>query len=379
MQVFLVGGAVRDLMLGLEPKDRDFVIVGGNAATLIDRGYEQVGMGFPVFLHPETREEYALARREKKVGTGYTGFEFEVDGTVSLRDDLSRRDLTINAMAIPEGVDVAVDRFNVIDHFGGLSDLVNKVLRHTSAAFAEDPLRVIRLARFFARYNEEGFTVAPETMTLASEMVDRGDLDELPFERFWLELEKVLSEKQPSKFFELLFEIGALQKVRFFKQLLVSGRWDGVKLKAITLLADACKTLKKEDRLDAFAAMACREEQPPLNFPTARSKAMYIAVNLYIKTTRVVFGAEEIATLLTRIDAFRVSQTPDDMLMALRMYEGIVGHKALGLPLSVFEKCMARARAVSSSMFPEVTGKELGAAIFLARVDVVKDVLYTEP
>lgn len=365
MEVFLVGGAVRDMLLKREVKDRDFVVVGSDPLSLITLGYDQVGMGFPVFLHPVTGEEYALARREKKVGIGYTGFEFEIDGTVTLEDDLSRRDLTINAMAIPEyGGDI-------IDPFGGKRDLENKILRHTSDAFAEDPLRVVRLARFFARYSDDGFTVAPETMSLASEMVDRGDLDELPFERFWLELEKVLGEKHPAKFFELLFEVGALQKVRFFKQMLSMGRWDGIKLRAVFLLADACKVLKKEDRLDVFAALVCRVGHPLMKFPSSRSLTMYETVKLYVGRCGEGFEAMDVATLLNSIRAYSMGQVPQDMLLALRTLESITSPDVFALPLEMFERCMGAARTVTAAQFPGVEGKELGAAIFRARHDLI--------
>ena len=175
MKVYLVGGAVRDALLGLDVKDRDWVVVGAEAADLLAQGFRAVGQDFPVFLHPTTHEEYALARTERKISKGYTGFQFYADKSVTLEQDLLRRDLTINAMAQDE-------HGNIIDPFGGQSDLQNKILRHVSAAFAEDPVRILRIARFAARY---GFTVAPETMQLMCDMVANGEVDALVAERVW--------------------------------------------------------------------------------------------------------------------------------------------------------------------------------------------------
>ncbi len=201
MKGYLVGGAVRDALLGLDVKDRDWVVVGAEAADLLAQGFRAVGQDFPVFLHPTTHEEYALARTERKISKGYTGFQFYTDKSVTLEQDLLRRDLTINAMAQDE-------HGNIIDPFGGQSDLQNKILRHVSAAFAEDPVRILRIARFAARY---GFTVAPETMQLMCDMVANGEVDALVAERVWQEFAKGLMEKNPRKMIEILRECGALR------------------------------------------------------------------------------------------------------------------------------------------------------------------------
>ena len=196
----LVGGAVRDHLLGIESKDRDYVVVGSSPEEMLAQGFTQVGASFPVFLHPVTGDEYALARTERKTGPGYHGFDTVYDSSVTLEDDLERRDLTINSMAM-------TDNLQIIDPFQGIEDLAAGILRHTSEAFADDPLRVLRLARFAARYS---FRVAPETMALAQKLVHSGELGSLPQERIWTELYKGFSEKDPALMLKVLKEAGAM-------------------------------------------------------------------------------------------------------------------------------------------------------------------------
>ena len=202
LQVYQVGGAVRDRLLGLPVNDRDWVVVGATAQQLLDAGFRQVGADFPVFLHPHTHEEYALARTERKTAHGYHGFVVYADASVTLEQDLSRRDLTINAMAL------AADG-RLIDPYGGAADLRAGVLRHVSPAFAEDPVRILRVARFAARF--AGFVVAPETLALMREMVEAGEVQALVAERVWQELARGLMEATPSRLFELLRDSGALR------------------------------------------------------------------------------------------------------------------------------------------------------------------------
>ena len=206
MQVYLVGGAVRDKRLGLPVVDRDYVVVGATPEQMVAQGYKPVGADFPVFLHPSTKEEYALARTERKSGHGYKGFTIYAAPDVTLDDDLRRRDLTINAMA--ETADG-----QLIDPFGGASDLTRGVLRHVSPAFAEDPLRVLRVARFAARFAPRGFKVADETLALMAQITAAGELDHLVPERVWAELERALGEDLPSRFFEVLRACGALARL----------------------------------------------------------------------------------------------------------------------------------------------------------------------
>jgi tRNA nucleotidyltransferase (CCA-adding enzyme) len=206
MQVYLVGGAVRDRLLGRAVKERDWVVVGATPAELERQGYIPVGRDFPVFLHPRTKEEHALARLERKVGPGYRGFTTEFSPTVTLEDDLRRRDLTINAMA----EDAAG---NVIDPHDGQRDLAARRLRHVSAAFAEDPVRILRVARFAARYAGLGFEVAEETLALMRRMVDDGEAAALVAERVWAETEKALAEPNPEVFITVLRACGALKVI----------------------------------------------------------------------------------------------------------------------------------------------------------------------
>ncbi len=206
MEIYLVGGAVRDKLLGLEVEDRDYVVVGSTPEEMRAHGFKPVGADFPVFLHPETKEEYALARTERKSGHGYKGFTVHAAPDVTLEDDLRRRDLTMNAMA--EAADGTL-----IDPFGGADDLRKRILRHVSPAFAEDPLRVLRVARFAARYAERGFRVAETTLGLMRQMADAGELDHLVAERVWQELERALGECGPQRFFEVLRECGALGRL----------------------------------------------------------------------------------------------------------------------------------------------------------------------
>lgn len=204
MQIYLVGGAVRDRLLGRPGGDRDWVVVGSTPEAMTAAGFRPVGKDFPVFLHPDTQEEYALARTERKHGHGYHGFQVYAAPDVTLDDDLVRRDLTINAMAEDaEG--------RVIDPHGGQRDLAARVLRHVSLAFAEDPVRVLRLARFAARFAD--FTVADETMALMRQMVDNGEVDHLVAERVWQELARGLMEERPSRMFEVLRDCGALARL----------------------------------------------------------------------------------------------------------------------------------------------------------------------
>ena len=206
MKTYRVGGCVRDRLLNLPIKDRDWVVVGANPEEMLKQGFKPIGKDFPVFLHPKTKEEYALARTERKTGPGYTGFEFHASAEITLDEDLQRRDLTINALAETESGEI-------IDPYNGQQDLHDRILRHVAPAFAEDPVRILRVARFAARYAELGFTIADETMSLMQDMVKQGEVDALVPERVWQEMQKALSEKTPARFIEVLRECGALKKL----------------------------------------------------------------------------------------------------------------------------------------------------------------------
>jgi len=203
MEIYLVGGAVRDKLMGRPVQDRDFVVVGSTPDEMTARGFKLVGADFPVFLHPETKEEYALARTERKSGVGYKGFTVYAGAEVTLDEDLQRRDLTINAMAEDA-------TGHLIDPFNGAADLKKGILRHVSSAFVEDPLRVLRVARFAARF---GFAVAHETLVLMREIVAAGEMESLVSERVWMEFERALAEPEPERFIEVLRECGALSRI----------------------------------------------------------------------------------------------------------------------------------------------------------------------
>lgn len=206
MKIYLVGGCVRDQLLGLKTKDRDWVVVGSTPDEMLKLSYRQVGKDFPVFLHPKTNEEYALARTERKISAGYSGFNFHTSSDVTLEEDLIRRDLTINAIALS-------NKDELIDPFNGMKDLEEKILRHVSPAFVEDPVRILRVARFAARFADLGFTIAEETQQLMNEMVDNGEVDSLVPERVWQETMRALNEDTPARYFEVLRDCGALNKL----------------------------------------------------------------------------------------------------------------------------------------------------------------------
>ncbi len=206
MQIYKVGGAVRDKLLKRKVVDHDYVVVGASVDEMLERGFTPVGKDFPVFLHPETHEEYALARTERKTGKGYHGFAFHADKEVTLEKDLIRRDLTINAIAEDE-------QGNLYDPYHGVQDIKDRVLRHVSPSFVEDPLRVLRVARFAARYADYGFTIADETMAMMQCLVEHDEMEALVAERVWQEVEKALSDHHPRIFFEVLCQCGALARL----------------------------------------------------------------------------------------------------------------------------------------------------------------------
>lgn len=206
MKAYLVGGAVRDTLLKLPVRERDWVVIGETPEAMLARGYTEVGKDFPVFLHPETKDEYALARIERKTSHGYKGFAVHATPDVNLEKDLLRRDLTINAMAL-------MDNGEIFDPYGGQEDLKNKIFRHISPAFCEDPVRVLRIARFCARYQHLGFSIAPETQKLMQQMVTQGEIDHLVPERVWAETVKALGEQSPAAYFQALRDCGALARI----------------------------------------------------------------------------------------------------------------------------------------------------------------------
>ena len=404
MQTYLVGGAVRDRLLGLPVTDRDWVVVGATPKELIDAGYLPVGRDFPVFLHPRTKEEVALARTERKTAPGYHGFAFHAAPDVTLEQDLSRRDLTINAMA----QDAAG---HLIDPFGGQRDLAARVLRHATAAFAEDPVRILRLARFAARFAD--FTVAEETLDLARRMVADGDVDALVAERVWQELSRGLMEQRPARMFDVLRACGAL--VRLLPE--VDRLW-GVPQRAdyhpevdtgvhLMLVLDTAARL--EAPLAVRFACLCHDlgkgatpaeewprhvghEQRSVRLthalcerwrvPTACRELAVVVAREHGNVHRSgEFGAAALVRLLERCDAIRKPTRFDEILFACECdARGRLGFEDAAYPqrarllhvLSLAQACDAAAVA-EAALARGLSGPAVGAAVQQARIAAVAD------
>lgn len=387
IKTYLVGGAVRDHLLGVKIKDRDFVVVGGTAEAMLNNGFEQVGMGFPVFLHPVTKEEYALARVDTKVGAGYTGFTFDTRPSVTLEEDLSRRDLTINSMALDEND-------QLVDPFGGLDDLKNRVLKHTSDAFTEDPLRVVRLARFHARYLKLGFQVHADTITLCEQMVYRGDLNHLPAERFWLELTKAFNDADPAPFFQFLYKIGALKKVTFFQKLFPDlYRHDPDVSSPIHTLTHLAKHLYElyppETAVQVFAAISCGTWNGDGIYPDRQSQMMNAALkslrayqydedNLYDKfEENGIDDMQELGALLEKcLSNMRAWSSSNKLVDDVGICLSVMKHFGVD-PIDPirFAKAIVAGRRVTSEPYQHLDGKAIGAAMTAARVKLIAGVI----
>jgi tRNA nucleotidyltransferase (CCA-adding enzyme) len=346
MKVYLVGGAVRDALLNRPVLEKDYVVVGSSVDEMLAKGFQPVGKAFPVFLHPKTKDEYALARTEKKVDKGYHGFVFHASPEVSLEEDLIRRDLTINAMAQD-------DDGKIIDPYQGKSDLDNKILRHVSDAFLEDPVRILRLARFAARFAYLGFTVAPETTELMRTMVDNGEVDALVPERVWKEMQSALGEKNPEVFFEVLDSCGALKK-------LLPGLHDFTALKASITLTN--------DPIIRFACLnfeACKNLKVPTEYQDlARLVSQY--QNIYQEAVNL--SPEQLLNLLEHLDLFRRPERLEPFVIACHA----------NYPANHFEKSDAiRAAYTSASSVNTAriaqgfTGIAIKKAIHSARIEAI--------
>jgi tRNA nucleotidyltransferase (CCA-adding enzyme) len=298
MQIYLVGGAVRDELLGLPQGDRDWVVVGATVDAMLRLGYKKVGKDFPVFLHPSTKEEYALARTEKKTGKGYYGFVCHSDPSVSLAEDLLRRDLTINA--------IAKDQFgNIIDPYAGQQDLANKNLRHVSAAFAEDPVRVLRLARFAAKFPD--FNVDPATVALVKRMVVAGELKELVAERIWKEMERALGESAPWRFFAVLLECNALNDI--MRPLLVTAadiaRITNIAVDNICIYLALLLYTKDLDLITTF----CQRVRMPISLQDAL--LLFCKYNNIYLNLNLILAENSIDTIIKFLQAMDVLRRPE--------------------------------------------------------------------
>ena len=342
MKAYVVGGAVRDELLGLPVKDRDHVVVGATPEEMVRLGYKPVGKDFPVFLHPVTHEEYALARTERKSGRGYKGFTVYASPDVTLEDDLRRRDLTINAMARAEDG-------SLIDPFGGKKDLENRVLRHVSEAFSEDPVRILRVARFAARF---GFSIAAETMQLMNEMVASGESDYLVPERVWQEFSKGLMEEHPERMFEVLEACGLRE--RLLPELETQPEvMSGPLAVRFALLAWSLA----EDEVETI----CRRLRVP-NEP--RELALLVSRNRAALEAVAQASAEEILKLLKAADAFRRPERWAELLQVARL-------AAHGTDFGRLEKARAAAAAVDAGAIAQ-RGGDIAKAVDEARLKAIK-------
>jgi tRNA nucleotidyltransferase (CCA-adding enzyme) len=363
MKVYAVGGAVRDELLGLPVKDRDYVVVGATPEEMIDSGYRPVGKDFPVFLHPETHEEYALARTERKTGPGYHGFQFHAAPDVTLEQDLERRDLTINAMARDE-------EGTLIDPFNGADDLSLGVLRHVSPAFAEDPVRILRVARFAARF---GFDIAPPTAELMREMVQTGEADALVPERVWQELSRGLMEERPSRFFGVLHDCGALARVApeiaaLFQDTVAAQEI----MDALDETASAGEPLEVRFAalarfLDPYAVEALANR---LRLPASvRDLALLAARHGNSIADAEALEADAILDVLNAADAWRRPERFSELLRA-----ALVGEPAAAQAIRRLEAAREAAASVNAGAIAKTSGKpdDIRSRVAAARLEAIR-------
>tara|TARA_B110000467_G_C18321004_1_gene485231 strand:+ start:1233 stop:2387 length:1155 start_codon:yes stop_codon:yes gene_type:complete len=319
MEIYLVGGAVRDEVLGLPIKEKDWCVVGSSVTELTSMGYKSVGKSFPVFLHPKTKEEYALARTEKKTQPGYHGFKFNTSKNITLAEDLKRRDLTINAMAKDE-------HGSIIDPYDGLSDIKNKTLRHVSNAFNEDPVRVLRTAKFAARYHKLGFKVAENTIRFMASMVENKEIDELAPDRIWKETEEVLNNPTPYIYFKILEECNALAKV--YPGLIIN--YDALKLSeqstnqaevhfVVMIFADY--DLCDQDYSQENHCNVVQNLFERLPLPNIYSELANLIIYYKYYKNLLDSDADRILTFLNKTDAFRRKKRFKKLLKAFEIIE----------------------------------------------------------
>lgn len=377
MEIYLVGGAVRDKLLDLPVAERDWVVVGATPDEMLAQGYTQVGKDFPVFLHPDSKEEYALARTERKAGHGYTGFDVCAEPDVTLEDDLQRRDLTINAMAENASGEL-------IDPYGGAEDLSNGVLRHVSPAFEEDPVRILRVARFAARFAHHGFHVAHGTNALMRKMVADGEADYLVPERVWAELVKALGTRTPTRFFDVLSGCHALPML--FPRLVSRYADDtahGDDSLRLPLLA-AASGLSDSTEV-RFAALACDMDGDgdwlggfctQHRVPNSYRQLAQLAIR-YRKPVHDIarLSAEEVLDVLEGLDAFRRSERIENFLQVCE-----ADARSTNPGLTDYPQAQQLRNALAAALRVEVdtggkSGKEIGDAIRQARIEAISRLL----
>lgn len=389
-KTYLVGGAVRDQLLSRKIIERDYVVVGSTIEQMLACGFSQVGKDFPVFLHPKTKEEYALARTEKKQGHGYTGFICHASPEITLEEDLQRRDLTVNAMALDANG-------NLIDPYGGQQDLSAKILRHVSSAFSEDPLRVLRVARFAARYHYLGFTVAEETLQLMREISESGELSALSPERIWKEIERSLSEKNPEIFFTILHQCCALKAIwpdlatawqipvtidsssQHLGYLIMRTLQEAVKLSDKIAIRFACLCLyfDQNNQEDITASKPITTISAQLKLPNIVN-SLAVKSALYHQHVLNVFALDEaqILTLFNQLDIWRKAEEFDDFLLTcLAKYQAINPKGTVACQHMSYLKTLAElVKAVDAQTFVQqgLKGAEIKTAMNQQRLEIIK-------
>jgi tRNA nucleotidyltransferase (CCA-adding enzyme) len=365
MKVFQVGGSVRDALLDLPVQDRDFVVVGADPQEMLRQGFRPVGADFPVFLHPETHEEYALARTERKTAPGYRGFAFHASPEVTLEEDLKRRDLTINAMA--RGEDGAL-----IDPHGGAADLAAGVLRHVSDAFAEDPVRILRVARFAARF---GFAVAPATMELMRDMVAQGEADALVAERVWQEISRGLMEKSPSRMLAVLRECGALARILPEVDAVFERPEEPERL-AARLEHAAARGYSLPVRYALLAldlgAEAAADLGQRINAPSDCRELAALAIRERALVCTRDLDAESTLGLLERSDAFRRPERLERLLEVIEC-DTPAARAATFAPRVLLKRALDAARQVDAGSIARENPGDIAGAVRRARVMAIAD------
>lgn len=354
MKIYQVGGSVRDQLLGLTAKDRDWVVVGANPQALLSQGYLQVGADFPVFLHPQTNEEYALARLERKTGDSYLGFEVDTSG-VTLEEDLSRRDLTVNAMAMNEAGEL-------IDPFNGAGDLQQRVLRHVGPAFSEDPVRILRVLRFHARFGP-AWTIAPQTWQLLQHMVQAGDASHLVAERVWKEVARALMEPHPQLFVQGLLALG-MTKLPAFAAYAAADAASATRAGS-GALAQASLPVRAVVAFAMESSSACSSAKPPVGIP---SEVWRLARAVQRFPRAPSEGAAAWEAMFAQCAAYKDPGLVNEVFQVWRCRDLPCGaaHEALQAALAVDGKC------ISASM---PAGPEVGRALAAARAKAIEQVL----
>jgi hypothetical protein len=361
MNFLLVGGAVRDQLMGIDPKDRDYVVLGSTPEEMIAQGFDCVGQSFPVFL--KDGEEFALARTETKTGEGYQGFSCSFGPEVTLEQDLARRDLTINSIAYDP---ISGEYF---DPYNGRADIASRTLRHTSVAFAEDPLRVIRLARFYARFDQ--FAVAPETVVLACKIVDSGEMDTLSFERYWAELYKVMSDDMPRfrRFLEALCNFGVLTKCAFFKDIFGDHQWCIQELAGRMRVVERgiTKIALRDPELAVAALIATLEVDAPLSHTAVPTRVSRLVKNF--REHSVDGDADALYNIFAMTRSFtQKTEALTDLMAVIRVVDS--SHYA-----DVIDDAHEVVSRISAEPFMHLTGPAIGAAIKHARLTALREEL----